>query len=146
VATPNTQRQYDMVFLVVPEKDEPGAQGVVEEFRKLLVEHGATIEKDETMGRRRLAYTIKKKNEATYHNFLFRGSSACVAEVQRKLRLSEDILRYLTVRIDEEVKHGLKVARNTKPRRPRPEMSDAPMAAPAAPAPSAAPEAAEGRE
>ncbi len=146
MATPNTQRQYDMVFLVVPEKDEPGAQGVVEEFRKLLVEHGATIEKDETMGRRRLAYTIKKKNEATYHNFLFRGSSACVAEVQRKLRLSEDILRYLTVRIDEEVKHGLKVARNTKPRRPRPEMSDAPMAAPAAPAPSAAPEAAEGRE
>jgi small subunit ribosomal protein S6 len=146
VATPNTQRQYDMVFLVVPEKDEPGAQAVVEEFRKLLVDQGATIEKDETMGRRRLAYTIKKKNEATYHNFLFRGSSACVAEVQRKLRLSEDILRYLTVRIDEEVKHGLKVARNTKPRRPRPEMSDAPMAAPAAPAPSAAPEAAEGRE
>jgi small subunit ribosomal protein S6 len=146
VATPNTQRQYDMVFLVVPEKDETGAQGVVEEFRKLLVDHGATIEKDETMGRRRLAYTIKKKNEATYHNFLFRGSSACVAEVQRKLRLSEDVLRYLTVRIDEEVKHGLKVARNTKPRRPRPEMSDAPMAAPAAPAPSVAPEAAEGRE
>lgn len=146
MATPNTQRQYDMVFLVVPEKDEPGAQAVVEEFRKLLVDQGATIEKDETMGRRRLAYTIKKKNEATYHNFLFRGSSACVAEVQRKLRLSEDILRYLTVRIDEEVKHGLKVARNTKPRRPRPEMSDAPMAAPAAPAPSAAPEAAEGRE
>jgi small subunit ribosomal protein S6 len=146
VATPITQRQYDMVFLVVPEKDEPGAAAVIDEFRKLLVDHGATIEKDETMGRRRLAYMIKKKNEATYHNFLFRGSSACVAEVQRKLRLSEDILRYLTVRIDEEVKHGLKVARNTKPRRPRPEMSDAPMAAPAAPAPSAAPEAAEGRE
>ncbi len=151
MATPNTQRQYDMVFLVVPEKDEAGAQGVVEEFRKLLVDNGATIEKDETMGRRRLAYTIKKRNEATYHNFLFRGSSACVFEVQRKLRLSEDILRYLTVRIDEEVKHGLKVARNTKPRRPRPEMTDAPSpaaapaAAPAAP-PAAAPEAAEGRE
>jgi small subunit ribosomal protein S6 len=144
VTTPTPQRQYDMVFLVVPEKDEAGAQGVVEEFRKLLGDQGATIEKDETMGRRRLAYVIKKRNEATYHNFLFRGSSACVAEVQRKLRLSEDILRYLTVRIDEEVKHGLKVARNTKPRRPRPEMSDAPMAAPVAP--PAAPEAAEGRE
>jgi small subunit ribosomal protein S6 len=144
VVTPNTQRQYDMVFLVVPDKDEAGAQGVVEDFRKLLVDNGATIEKDESMGRRRLAYTIKKKNEATYHNFLFRGSSACVSEVQRKLRLSEDVLRYLTVRIDEEVKHGLKVARNTKPRRPRPEMSDAPMAVPAAP--PAAPEAAEGRE
>jgi small subunit ribosomal protein S6 len=142
VTTPNLQRQYDMVFLVVPEKDEAGAQGVVEEFRKLLTDQGATIEKDESMGRRRLAYTIKKKNEATYHNFLFRGSSACVAEVQRKLRLSEDILRFLTVRIDEEVKHGLKVARNTKPRRPRPEpVSDAGV--PPAPAPEMG---AEGRE
>ena len=140
------QRLYDLVFLVVPDKDEPETATIVDEFRKLLVDQGATIEKDETMGRRRLAYTIKKKNEATYHNFLFRGSSACVAEVQRKLRLSEDVLRFLTVRIDEEVKHGLKVARNTKPRRPRPEMSDAPMSAPAAPAPPAAPEAAEGRE
>jgi small subunit ribosomal protein S6 len=144
VVTPNIQRQYDMVFLVVPEKDEAGAQGIVEDFRKLLVDNGATIEKDEPMGRRRLAYTIKKRNEATYHNFLFRGSAACVAEVQRKLRLSEDILRYLTVRIDEEVKHGLKVARNTKPRRPRPEPTDAPYAAPSVPV---APEgAAEGRE
>lgn len=140
MATQTPQRQYDMVFLVVPEKDEPGAAAVVDEFRKLLVDRGATIEKDETMGRRRLAYTIKKRNEATYHNFLFRGPAACVAEVQRKLRLSEDILRYLTVRIDEEVKHGLKVARNTKPRRPRPDVSDVPPAAPAAP------EAAEGRE
>jgi small subunit ribosomal protein S6 len=144
VATPNIQRQYDMVFLVVPEKDEAGAQGVVEDFRKLLVDNGATIEKDESMGRRRLAYTIKKRNEATYHNFLFRGSASCVAEVQRKLRLSEDILRYLTVRIDEEVKHGLKVARNTKPRRPRTEPTDAPYAAPSGPT---APEGAvEGRE
>ena len=141
MATPTPQRQYDMVFLVVPEKDEAGAQGVVEEFRKLLVDNGATIEKDETMGRRRLAYTIKKKNEATYHNFLFRGSSACVSEVQRKLRLSEDVLRFLTVRIDEEVKHGLKVARNTKPRRPRPEPTDAAAAPPPAP-----PAGAEGRE
>ncbi len=145
MATPNpsTQRQYDMVFLVVPEKDEQGTGAVVEDFRKLLVDNGATIEKDESMGRRRLAYPIKKKNEATYHNFLFRGSSACVAEVQRRLRLSEDILRFLTVRVDEEMKHGLKVARNTKPRRPRPEpVVDA--GAPPAPAP-AAPEA-EGRE
>ena len=125
MTTPNPQRQYDMVFLVVPEKDEAGTLAVIDEFRKLLVDNGATIEKDESMGRRRLAYTIKKRTEATYHNFLFRAPTACVAEVQRKLRLSESILRFLSVRIDEEVKHGLKVARNTKPRRPRPDVSDA---------------------
>ena len=125
MTTPNPQRQYDMVFLVVPEKDEAGTLAVIDEFRKLLVDNGATIEKDESMGRRRLAYTIKKRTEATYHNFLFRAPTACVAEVQRKMRLSESILRFLSVRIDEEVKHGLKVARNTKPRRPRPDVSDA---------------------
>ena len=140
MTTPNPQRQYDMVLLIVPEKDEAGTQAVVEEFRKLLVDNGATIEKDESMGRRRLAYVVKKRTEATYHNFLFRAPAACVAEVQRKMRLSESVLRFLSVRIDEEVKHGQKVARNTKPRRPRPEASDAPYSAPApAPAPSPAP-------
>lgn len=140
MTTPNPQRQYDMVLLIVPEKDEAGTQAVVEEFRKLLVDNGATIEKDESMGRRRLAYVVKKRTEATYHNFLFRAPAACVAEVQRKMRLSESVLRFLSVRIDEEVKHGQKVARNTKPRRPRPEASDAPYSSPApSPAPAPAP-------
>ncbi len=134
MTTPNPQRQYDMVFLVVPEKDDAGTLAVIDEFRKLLVDNGATIEKDESMGRRRLAYTVKKRTEATYHNFLFRAPTACVAEVQRKLRLSESILRFLSVRIDEEVKHGLKVARNTKPRRPRPEATDTPSAPSSTPA------------
>lgn len=115
-----SQRLYDLVFLVVPEKDEQETAAIVDEFRKLLVEQGATIDKDESMGRRRLAYTIKKRTDATYHNFLFRADSKPVAEVQRKMRLSESILRFLTVRVDEEMKHGQKVARNTKVRTPRP--------------------------
>ncbi len=114
-----SQRLYDLVFLVVPEKDEQETAAIVDEFRKLLVEQGATIDKDESMGRRRLAYAIKKRNDATYHNFLFRADSKAVAEVQRKMRLSESILRFLTVRVDEEMKHGQKVARNTKVRTPR---------------------------
>jgi small subunit ribosomal protein S6 len=130
-----------MVFLIVPEKDEQGVAAVVDEFRKLLVDNGATIEKDESMGRRRLAFIIKKKHDATYHNFLFRGDGKCVAEVQRKMRLSEDILRFLSVRIDEELKHGQKVARNTKVRIPRRvEPIDAPAPAPVATMPVHLPE------
>ena len=72
------------------------------------------------MGRRRLAYAIKKKTEATYHNFLFTADPQCVAEVQRKMKISEAILRFLTVRVDEEMRHGQKVAKRTKPRTPRP--------------------------
>ena len=113
------ERLYDMVFLVIPEKDETGTAAVIDEFRKLLLENGAKIQKDETMGRRRLAFTIRKKTEATYHNFLYNGSGACVREVERKMGLSENVLRYLTVRVDEEMRHGQKVAKRTKPRLPR---------------------------
>jgi len=136
------ERLYDMVFLVTPEKDEQGTAAVADEFRKLLLERGAVIQKDESMGRRRLAFTIKKKNEATYHNFLFNGSAACVKEVERKMGLSENVLRFLTVRVDEEMRHGQKVARKTKPRLPR--RVDGPGAEPApAAAPAPAPEAGE---
>jgi len=154
--TPN--RLYDLVFLIAPDKDEQGAAAVVEEFRKLLTDLGAVIDKDESMGRRRLAYQIKKRSEATYHNFLFRADAKAVAELQRKMKLSESILRFLTVRIDEELRHGQKVARRTKTRTPRvvpasPEYAPAPeaVAAPApapvpvaepAPAPAPAPESA----
>ena len=117
--TETPKRLYDLVFLIVPEKDEQGAAEVVEEFRKLLTDLGAVLEKDESIGRRRLAYQIKKKTEATYHNFLFRAGSKAVAELQRKMKLSESILRFLTVRVDLEMKHGQKVARNTKVRQPR---------------------------
>ncbi|MFI5181827.1 MAG: 30S ribosomal protein S6 [Thermoanaerobaculia bacterium] len=134
------ERLYDMVFLVTPEKDETGTAAVIDEFRKLLLENGASIQKDETMGRRRLAFTIRKKSEATYHNFLFSGPGACVREVERKLGLSENVLRYLTVRVDEEMRHGQKVAKRTKPRLPRRTESAPAEAAPATPeAPTAEP-------
>ena len=130
--TETPKRLYDLVFLIVPEKDEQGAAAVVEEFRKLLADLGAVVEKDESMGRRRLAYQIGKKGEATYHNFLFRAGSKAVAELQRKMKLSESVLRYLTVRVDEEMRHGQKIARRVKARPAR--------ALPASPEPVPAPE------
>lgn len=143
--TETPKRLYDLVFLVVPEKDEQGAAAVVEEFRKLLTDLGALIDKDESMGRRRLAYQIHKKSEATYHNFMFRAGSKAVAELQRKLKLSESVLRFLTVRVDEEMRHGQKIARRVKARPARavpasPEAAPAPEPAPEAAAPEAQPE------
>jgi len=136
--TETPKRLYDLVFLIVPEKDEQGTAEVVEEFRKLLTDLGAVLEKDESIGRRRLAYPIRKKTEATYHNFLFRADSKAVTELQRKMKLSENVLRYLTVRIDEELRHGQKIARKVKARPSRaipasPEAMTAPAAVPAAP-------------
>jgi len=146
--TETPKRLYDLVFLVVPEKDEQGAAEVVEEFRKLLTDLGALIDKDESMGRRRLAYQIRKKSEATYHNFLFRADSKAVAELQRKMKLSDNVLRFLTVRVDEEMRHGQKIARRVKarparavPASPEPAPASEPVAAPVATPEPAAPEA-----
>lgn len=146
--TETPKRLYDLVFLVVPEKDEQGAAEVVEEFRKLLTDLGALIDKDESMGRRRLAYQIRKKSEATYHNFLFRAGSKAVAELQRKMKLSDNVLRFLTVRVDEEMRHGQKIARRVKarparavPASPEPAPASEPVAAPVATPEPAAPEA-----
>jgi small subunit ribosomal protein S6 len=148
--TETPKRLYDLVFLIVPEKDEQGAAEVVEEYRKLLTDLGAIIDKDESIGRRRLAYQINKKTEATYHNFLFRAGSKAVNELQRKMKLSENVLRYLTVRIDEEMRHGQKIARRVKARPSRalpasPESAPAPAPVSAAvetvPAPEVAPAA-----
>jgi small subunit ribosomal protein S6 len=141
------ERLYDQVLLIVPEKDEQGVQQVVETFRNLLVQNGAKLEKDESMGRRRMAFPIKKKTEATYHNFLFRADPKAVAEVERRMRLSDDVIRFLTVRVDEEMKHGQKVARRTKPRTPRRvEEPQAPAeAVPPAPPAASEPPAAEAK-
>ena len=141
--TETPKRLYDLVFLVVPDKDEQGAAEVVEEFRKLLTDMGAVIEKDEPMGRRRLAYQINKKSEAVYHNFLFRAGSKAVAELQRKMKLSDAILRHLTVRVDEEMRHGQKIARRVKarPARAVPASPEAVMVPEPAVAPAPAPEA-----
>ena len=141
--TETLNRLYDLVFLIVPDKDEQGVADVVEEFRKLLTDMGAVIEKDEPMGRRRLAYQINKKSEAVYHNFLFRAGSKAVAELQRKMKLSDAILRHLTVRVDEEMRHGQKIARRVKarPARAVPASPEAVMVPEPAAAPAPAPEA-----
>jgi small subunit ribosomal protein S6 len=127
-------RLYDIVVLLTPDLSEEEAVKVSAEHRKLLTDGGAELVKDESWGRRRLAYTIGRKREAHYHHFQVSAQPAAVAEVERKLRLSDQVLRHLAVRADEELKRSAKSAERIRakaarrPPRPAPTAPDVPAA------------------
>lgn len=129
-------RLYDIVVLVTPDLSEEEGTKVLADYRKLLTDGGAQIIRDETWGRRRLAYPILRKREAAYHHFQVNAEPALVAEVERRLRLSDQVLRHLAVRADEELKRSAKMAvRIQKKAAKRPPRPPAPVAAaPAEPA------------
>jgi small subunit ribosomal protein S6 len=123
-------RLYDIVVLVTPDLSEEEAARVTADYRKLLADGGAEMVRDEPWGRRRLAFPIGRKREAYYHLFQVRALPALVTEVERRLKLSDQILRHLAVRADEELKRSAKMAERLRlkaiKRPPRP-----PAAAPA---------------
>lgn len=129
-------RLYDIVVLVTPDLADEEAAKVTGDYRKILADGGAEIVKDEAWGRRRLAYPIGRKREAYYHHFQVQAEPPLIAETERRLRLSDQILRHLAVRADEEWKRSVKSAARQKakaarrPPRPAPAVSPEPAEAP----------------
>jgi small subunit ribosomal protein S6 len=129
-------RLYDIVVLVTPDLSDEEAQKVTGDYRKILTDGGAEIVKDELWGRRRLAFPILRKREAVYHHFQVKAEPALVAETERRLRLSDQILRHLAVRADQELKRSAKMTERLKakavrrpPRPPAAPPVDAPVPA-----------------
>jgi small subunit ribosomal protein S6 len=131
-------RLYDIVALVTPDLTDEDAQKVASEYRKILSDGGAEIVKDEAWGRRRLAFPILRKREAHYHYFQVSAEPAIIVETERRMKLSDQVLRHLAVRADLELKRAAKsaVRQRAKAER-RPPRPPAPMAA--APGPTPAP-------
>src|SRR2546426_11092 len=86
-------RLYDIVALVTPDLNDEDAQKVASEYRKILSDGGAEIVKDETWGRRRLAFPILRKREAYYHYFQVSAEPAVIAEKRRRLEPSRHVCR-----------------------------------------------------
>ena len=104
-------RLYDIVVVLSPYKTGDETNAVVEGFRKILSDDGANIVKDEPWGKRRLAYPIGKRREGVYHLFTAEAKAETVAELERKMKLSDDVLRHLAVRADEEIRRSEKLTK-----------------------------------
>jgi small subunit ribosomal protein S6 len=131
-------RVYEELFIVKPDAPEEEVDGFVTQIKDLITSGKGTVEKADKWGVRKLAYRIQKYKEGIYILVQFSAPSELVKEVERRMRVTDMVIKFITVRIDEKMK---KIEKRKKQRdkraarRPAPQIS-APMApaAPAAPA------------
>ena len=96
------KRIYEIVFIVDPDADDSEVMKLSEAAQKIITDQGGTITKTEMMGRRQLAYEINHKKEGAYVLLEVEGSGAEIAELERRMRVNDRILRYMTIRVDED--------------------------------------------
>lgn len=96
-----TKRQYEVVFIVDPTADEE-VQKLTDGFSQIVTDQGGVIVKAETMGKRQLAYEIDHHKDGTFVLIEIEGSGREIAELERRMRVNDRVLRYLTVRVDED--------------------------------------------
>jgi small subunit ribosomal protein S6 len=97
-------RIYEELFIVKPDAPEEEVNAFVEQLRTQLTAAGATVDKVDLWGKRRLAYRVDKYREGSYVLFQFTSGPETVKELERRLRVSDVVLKFLTVRIDETLK------------------------------------------
>ena len=131
-------RTYEIMFIVRPDVEEADLDKLIEGFSGNITAGGGEIKSVEKMGRRRLAYTVRKFNDGFYVLLNAAAPGSLIAEIERRLRVSEPVIKFITVRMDEEEKRLAKVKalRDSKVKR-----SAQPVAPPQAPAAVAAPAA-----
>ena len=98
-------RTYELAFIIDPRVSDEDATNLVEEYKEMLTSGGAEITKEESWGKRKLAYPIEKLNDGRYY-FLYLDvdGKTPIPEVEMRMNQNEKVLRYLTVRTDLDLK------------------------------------------
>jgi small subunit ribosomal protein S6 len=96
------KRTYEVVFIIDPTVGDDEVMRLSEAVQKIITGQGGTITKTEIMGKRQLAYEINHKKDGTYVLLEVEGSGAEIAELERRMRVNDQILRYMTIRVDED--------------------------------------------
>lgn len=126
-------RIYESLFIVKPDAAEEEIDALVETLSKNITAAGGTVDKVEKWGKRRLAYRVEKNREGFYVLIVFTAAPAAVKEYERRMRVTDSVIKFITVRIDETLKRLDKKKKEREKRALR-------KPAPVAPAPSLAQE------
>ncbi|HVC47368.1 MAG TPA: 30S ribosomal protein S6 [Terracidiphilus sp.] len=121
-------RVYEVMFIVRPDVAEEEVDKLIEGFSSSVTHSGGAVKNVERMGRRKLAYTVRKFNDGNYVLLTLEANGAVVLELERRLRVTEPVIKFITVRTDEEEKRLAKVKALRNSRR---KLSAEPVAAPA---------------
>src|ERR1035438_4393611 len=97
-------RVYEELFIVRPDAPDEDVDKLIEQGQAFLKSAGATVDKVDKWGKRKLAYRIGKFREGTYVLLQFSAKPETVKEVERRLRVNDAVIKFITVRIDENLK------------------------------------------
>lgn len=102
-------RVYEVMFIADPDAGQDKVTKLNEAVEKLIQKEGGSVVRIDDIGRKRLAYPIQKKEEGHYVLFEIEGSGQEIAELERRMRVNDMIMRYMTVRVDEDRKAAEKI-------------------------------------
>jgi small subunit ribosomal protein S6 len=107
-------RNYEVVFISAPNTAEGDLNKITTQLEHVVTEKGGKLTKIDNWGRRKLAYRIKKFDEGIYTLLHIEGTGQEISEVERRLRVTDFVIRHLTVRTDEDLKRAAKMKAKRK--------------------------------
>ena len=110
-------RTYELMFIVRPDLTDEDVDKVISTIEAQATSAGATVKSVDRMGKRRLAYLVRNFNDGLYILFTLEGPGSAISEVERRLRVTEPVIKFITVRVDEEQKRLDKVKKIRDSRR-----------------------------
>jgi len=111
-------RTYELMFILRPDMPEEDQDKLISTLENQVQSAGGTVKSVERMGKRRLAYIVRNFQDGIYVLLTLEGEGGMVKEIERRLRVNEPVIKFLTVRVDEEQKRmaKIKAIRDTKVR------------------------------
>jgi len=104
--TPNTAREYETIYILRPNTPNEGVAEVNTKIKGVIEAMGGKIIKVDNWGKRRLAYEVAKERKGIYLYWLYLAQPGIVEEAERNLRMLDNVIRYLTVKVDENIDVG----------------------------------------
>src|ERR1700740_1407984 len=133
------ERYYDLVFIVRPATPEDEIKKILGVVEHTCQEKGGKVEKTEQWVTRKLSYRVAKHREGIYvHQEIRTTHGELIAELERRLRVQDNVIKYQTVRLDEDLKRQKKLSQKRDKRAARRPRRTTPAPAPSAPAPEQA--------
>jgi small subunit ribosomal protein S6 len=115
--TYEVNRVYELMFIVRPDMVEEEQDKLISTLESAVSSSGGKVRSMERMGKRRLAYTVRRFHDGIYILLTVEGGGALIHELERRLRVTEPVIKFLTVRIDEEQKRLDKIKKLREARR-----------------------------
>ena len=102
-------RRYEVIFIVRPSSSDEGIERITGQMEEVVRSYGGEVHGIDRLGRKKLAYEIQDLREGIYILLTVGAGGDCINELERRLRVNDKVLRYLTVRVDEELKRAEKI-------------------------------------